>query len=645
MQPGTFLSLPCLRLPTVSPSGRTVAYVEQRPDLEADGYVGTVYTRAADGSGRAVARGTFGGAATALAWQDDHTLLLGVDGTVWRLAGENAPERLWQAPGAVGNLSPHPDGEVIAVSVLDGVGDTAAPRRVRVGHHKWDGRGPLREVSESVWLVGGPGGPVRLGDAATAYQRAVWSPDGQHLAAFARRFDEGVNEGRVVLMPTDGAGGDERDLSPVGDILAFAWRRDGAGIVFALRRAPFGSALPFRLHEADLVGRVADWADPGDSLVGPLILCDWRFPAARTPFLVAPDNASVVTLVQEGGAVVARRYHRDGRRENTLGGRGGTISDVTADAAGATFAYAYATHTRIDDLYVCAGSGAPRRLTDAMADWPAAGKVAEPAFFTVTAPDGVESECAFLAPPGASGPVPTVLVVHGGPHGAWGDNLHLEHQVLAHRGIGVLWVNPRGSSGYGADFSGAVVGHWGEGDMSDLMAAVDRAVAEGKADPARLAIMGTSYGGFMSSWVIGHDDRFVTAVVQAPVVNQISMFGTSDIGSFFLRYELGVEGPAVDLETMWDKSPLKYAPNVKASVLLICGENDDRCPIGQSEEYFVALRELGREVEFLRYPGDSHWLSSGGAPSHRLHRQTAVVDWLSERLGVGDPQRETAHGT
>jgi dipeptidyl aminopeptidase/acylaminoacyl peptidase len=171
-------------------------------------------------------------------------------------------------------------------------------------------------------------------------------------------------------------------------------------------------------------------------------------------------------------------------------------------------------------------------------------------------------------------------------------------------------------------------------------------VAEGKADPERLAIMGTSYGGFMSSWVIGHDHRFKTAIVQAPLTNHISFFGTSDIGPFFVRHQLGVEGLATGLETMWDKSPLKYAPNVTCPVLLVCGENDDRCPISQSEEYYTALRDKGVRTEFLRYPGASHGLGSIAPPSHRLHRQKAVVAWLSEHLldGGASARADTLHG-
>jgi dipeptidyl aminopeptidase/acylaminoacyl peptidase len=432
--------------------------------------------------------------------------------------------------------------------------------------------------------------------------------------------------------------------------MAFAFVPGRDVLVWAARRAPYGSPVPYRLYGAAVGGAPEAWSDDGVGVSPPLILCDWRWPTSRVPFVVAPDGLSVVALVQEGGSVVARRFHRDGRSELALGGPGATVTDLDVDGASRRVAFVRATHTTIDDVFVADPDGRERRLTDAAALWPDAGAVIAPEPFTLTTTDGLSVDCMWLGPPDAAGPVPTVLAVHGGPHGAWGDNLHLEHQLLARRGIGVLWVNPRGSSGYGPAFAERVLGRWGEEDLADLMAAVDRVVADGRADPERLAIMGTSYGGFMAAWAIGLSRRFRTAVVQAPVTDLISMYGTSDIGSSFLPYELGGLDPWRDVGAMWERSPLSHVDAVTASVLLICGEHDDRCPIGQSEEYFTALRERGREVVFLRYPGESHLLAWTGTPGHRIHRQQAVVDWLAAHLhdgparGATGPEAADGHG-
>jgi len=173
-------------------------------------------------------------------------------------------------------------------------------------------------------------------------------------------------------------------------------------------------------------------------------------------------------------------------------------------------------------------------------------------------------------------------------------------------GYVVAMPNPRGSMGYGEAFMHAVVNDWGGGDFEDLMAVVDRLVRRGVADPERLFVMGYSYGGFMTAWTIGHTDRFRAALIGAPVANHVGMRGTSDI-PLFSDYHIG--GSPYDNADEWRaRSPVTHLPNVTAAVLIEHHEGDLRCPIGQAEEIFQNLKLLGKEVEFLRYPGGSHGL-------------------------------------
>jgi hypothetical protein len=195
VHPSTLLSLPVLRLPALSPGGDRVAYVEQRPDVATDAYVGTVHVAHVDGTGGDAAVATFGAVITALAWQDDRCLLVAVGDRLWCVASGRPPERLWQAPGAIVALAPEPGGERVAVGVFDAIADPVAPRVLGAdtGLKKWDGRGPLADVSESVWLVapaiaGGAGlSARRVGRADTAYERPAWSSDRGRLAALCRR--------------------------------------------------------------------------------------------------------------------------------------------------------------------------------------------------------------------------------------------------------------------------------------------------------------------------------------------------------------------------------------------------------------------------------------------------------------------------
>jgi dipeptidyl aminopeptidase/acylaminoacyl peptidase len=158
---------------------------------------------------------------------------------------------------------------------------------------------------------------------------------------------------------------------------------------------------------------------------------------------------------------------------------------------------------------------------------------------------------------------------------------------------------------------------------------VDQLVAEGVADPDRLAVAGYSYGGFMTSWTIGHTDRFKAAVVGAPVVNQESFFGTSDIGMWFAPWEMGAS-LTDGRETFRRLSPINYVDKVTTPTLVLHGEADERCPIGQGEELFTGLVAAGKvPTEFVRYPGGSHMFIAQGRPSHRVDFNRRVVDWVT----------------
>ena len=205
-----------------------------------------------------------------------------------------------------------------------------------------------------------------------------------------------------------------------------------------------------------------------------------------------------------------------------------------------------------------------------------------------------------------------------------------EWQVLAARGYLVLACNPRGSDGYGRDFRASLIQHWGEADLGDLMSGVDQVVARGLADPERLFITGGSYGGFMTAWVIGHDQRFRAAVAQRGVYDLISFYSTSDI-PLLTEWEFDAN-PWEHTELLWRYSPLAYVENIHTPLLLIHSENDFRAPIPAAEGLFVALRRLKREVEMVRYPRDGHELSRSGEPKHRVDRLERIAGWFDRHL-------------
>ena len=170
---------------------------------------------------------------------------------------------------------------------------------------------------------------------------------------------------------------------------------------------------------------------------------------------------------------------------------------------------------------------------------------------------------------------------------------------------------------------------WGGEDYLDIMAAVDEMCSRPYVDPSRLGVHGYSYGGFMTSWIIGHNTRFEAAVVGAPCIDLPSMYGTSDIGVSFGEVQWG--GLRKDAEAAFrEHSPLIYAPDVETPVLLLHGEADARCPIEQSEQYFVALKRLGKEVEFVRFPGCSHLFLRNGHPRLREEYLARTLAWFDK---------------
>ena len=242
-------------------------------------------------------------------------------------------------------------------------------------------------------------------------------------------------------------------------------------------------------------------------------------------------------------------------------------------------------------------------------------------------------ESRLILPPSFSENIqyPLILDVHGGPASRFQDSFDSRQHVLATAGYIVLAVNPRGSSSYGLDFTKAVLGDWGGEDYLDLIEAVDKISSKNYVDQNRLGIHGFSYGGFMSAWAIGQTDRFRAAVIGAPVINLLSMYGTSDIGVSFGESHWG--GKLADnIDKFIDRSPLKYVNNITTPVLLLHGEKDYRCPIGQSEEFFVSLKRLNREVEFIRFPDCNHSFARSGPPKMKEAYLTNMKLWFDKHL-------------
>jgi dipeptidyl aminopeptidase/acylaminoacyl peptidase len=333
---------------------------------------------------------------------------------------------------------------------------------------------------------------------------------------------------------------------------------------------------------------------------------------------------AAVTCLEDAGRVKVVRVEPDGTVDLVLEGDR-AITGVSPNQDGTKLAFVAVAPTDPGELRVFE-AGAERTVTRLNEGFRARTVLVEPEPFTVIS-DGEAIDVFVYLPPGEE-TVPVLLNIHGGPATQYGYTFFDEFQVYAGAGYGVVACNPRGASGRGADFVRAVrTEGWGMVDEADVTAALDAALERfPRLDGGRVGIMGGSYGGFLTAWLIARQDRYSSAVVERALLNWPSFGGTSDIGATFGRMYLDADLPEGQ-SRLWEASPLSLAHQIETPTLIVHSENDFRCPIEQADQLFMVLKKQGVEAEFLRFPGEGHELSRSGKPKHRLERFEAILDW------------------
>jgi dipeptidyl aminopeptidase/acylaminoacyl peptidase len=303
----------------------------------------------------------------------------------------------------------------------------------------------------------------------------------------------------------------------------------------------------------------------------------------------------------------------------------GTKSHAQFDLNGKRLVYVVTGRRAAADIF----TGEGRRLTNANPQLEEI-TIAESEVIHWKGPDNLDIEGVLTKPvdyePGKR--YPMIVQIHGGPYSRFDGGYNPRVQVFAAKGYAVLQPNPRGSVGYGNQFTLANVGDWGGKDFADIMAGVDAAIAKGIADPEKLAVMGGSYGGFMTFWTITQTNRFKAAIGHAGISDWYSFHGQSDIPGLM---EFGMKGYPWTSDAYRKFSPMTYADRVKTPILITHGEQDRRVPIAQSEEYYRALKARGVDVQFVRYPREGHGITE---PNHQIDLTQRQMDWFDQRLGI-----------
>jgi len=639
--------------PAVSPDGRWVAFVVARVDIDKNKTFTQIWLAAADGStpARAVSSGEFDAnpafspdGATLLftsrrsARKKDatvHALPVGEPGEVRTIATMKdgagvpvvSPDGRW-----VAFTSRTPDERYAAPGADDGDESWQSPRRIDRFFTQLNGEGWVFDRPQHIYVVplDGTAGPRNLTPGEFQHDTPSWSADSRSVLCTGRRHDTWDRDLAYDLFRVHLDGDIERLTKGTGHYSHPV--ESDAGIAF----------LGYDDSEVDpknaRVGIIG--ADGGDHR--------WlteSFDRTFTPTagVRAPiwDGDNILATAEDRGTAHLYRVGLDASGPATV--TSGALSVKGFAAAGGTVAYVASSVDELADVFVLTDGGT-RRLTDFAARYADAVHPLEWERFAAPCTDGTGEVDAWIMRPADFDPAkryPVILNVHGGPHTQYGETYFDEAQFQAAAGFVVLMSNPRGSSGRHEGWGQAIAGPthpkfpgsgWGGVDVDDLLSVLDTALERFPfCDPERVGMQGGSYGGFMATTLASrYSDRFKAICSERAVNNLTTEEFTSDIASLF-RIEHGPTHLA-EPEVYAHMSPITRVADIDCPMLIIHSEKDLRCPISQAEELFVALRLLGKDVVFYRFPGENHELSRSGSPVHRVQRAEIVLDFFAKYL-------------
>ena len=648
-----------------SPDGTRIAYVATSLDSSADVVRTRIHLIDLDGN-PVGAVGNDGANALHPRWSPDGTLLAFVtdvrDGRqVWVTAvPSGAAVQLTRIPaGVAAPPAWSPDSRSLAITArvhvsADGTPSTSedaaprpthAPRVVTRLRYLLDGSGYLGDRWSHLFVI-----PVRPGDAdagdvpmptpeavtsgAWHHLHPTWSPDGSRIACVTTRRPDWDLEWVWDVMVFDRS---TPTVSPRcitrsrGVCAAPAWSPDGRWIAYFDNQCTgTGTTKDYHLWRVAVSGGedpepLSLSVDRGSPVSEP--------PATNEPPQWSADSGSLHFQIREGSFHVACRWDEETRRVSRVleaHGAGGPVSPVVRrNPSGSLTVFTAATATQPPDVYRVGPSGEVHQITALNRDALDRVTLGEPRSTIMNASDGTPVESWIWMPPGTGvdhAPLPAILFFHGGPHNTVNLSFNEPMHVLAGAGFVVIAPNFRGSTGYGTAFADVILGDWGPRELEDGLAVVDALIADGTVDPARVGVFGGSYGGFMTNLAIGRTNRF-RAGVSFATISRLDTFALTTDHWESIDWDSG--------GTPWERpdyyrshSPLTDVQTMYAPLLILHGEEDFTCPVGEADQLFAALRKFKRTVELVRYPGGSHAFSGIGRPSHRIDAAERMVEWF-----------------
>jgi dipeptidyl aminopeptidase/acylaminoacyl peptidase len=652
MRPADIGGIVAAGSPTVSPDGSLVAFVTTRVDEPANTYRSQIWLAHADGSRapRALTAGdkrdgspTWSPDGATLAFtshrgdKDKETTihLMPVDGP-----GETST--IATVRGGVGGLCWSPDGQWLAFAsrTFDARYDEEdpskqPPRKITRFFSRLNDEGWVYDRPTHLYVVPADGleAPRNLTPGEFAFDAPSWLPDSSGVVCSGRghdTWDRDLAED-LYVVPLEG---ERRPLTAQTGLYNLpVVSPDGGTVAFLGLDNPL--AYPQNIH-VGLIG-----ADGGEHRwISTALDRTWGFPDPGRPPIW--DGDSLIAAVEDRGDVHVYRVPADGSHPTPVVSGHRWVSGF--DHAGGTTAFTATTADRPAELFVMPAGGEEKPATTLTARFATRAKLRPAEHFLSPSTDGVEVDSWIVTPPDLDPDrrYPVLLNVHGGPFAQYGNRFFDEAQLQAAAGYVVLMSNPRGSSGREDAWGQAIMSPkhpthpgrgWGSVDVEDVLAVLDEGLRRHPfTDPDRVGMLGGSYGGYMATWLAGTTRRFKAICTERAVNNLVSEEWSADIGTIF-RAE---HGPShiEDADLYLAMSPSRFVQDIQTPLLIIHSEDDLRCPINQAEELFVAMRLLDKEVEFHRFPAESHELSRSGSPKHRIQRIEIILDFFGRHLGV-----------
>ncbi|WP_448627976.1 S9 family peptidase [Geodermatophilus sp. URMC 64] len=645
MRPTDLALLRIPGVPTVSPDGRIAVVAVTRLDLDADEYRGQLWAVPTDGSAPARPL-TTGARDSAPAFSPDGRWLAYLSAAP---GGRPQVHVLPTSGGAARTLTDCPLGAAAPVwspdsrrvafvarvpeqgryGTVDGVGPAAEPPRlITTLQYRRDDVGFVTDRRSQVFVVALP---EDGGDDATAPPRPVqvtsgdadctdvtWRPDGAELAFVSSRHERADRDLVTDVFAVRPDGSQLRRVTRSrGDCSRPAYDPTGRTIYLTAVPDLGPDGLGFVGSQATLC-RVDAAGGPLEPLLDP----EGHHRGDESPATVLTEDAALFG-VERRGAVELLSVPLDGGAPTALVDGPFTVRGV---GVGGGVVVATVAHDRSAGELIAITPGTRRLLTSFGSGLGATGRVRRMEERTATAPDGHPVH-GWITVPDGPGPHPVLLTIHGGPFSQYGWTLFDETQTYVSAGYAVVQCNPRGSSGYGQAHGRAIQGRWGTLDADDVLAFLDAALEDPRLDAGRVGVMGGSYGGYLTTMLLGRTTRFVAGISERAFTDPVSFVGSSDIGWFFPDQYLGT-----DPDRIAAQSPMTTVEKITTPTMVIHSEEDWRCPVEQGLRLYVALKRRDVPTELLLFPGEGHELSRSGRPRHRLARLEHVLRWWARWL-------------